>query len=278
MSSTIYTETLKAIPATEFNKLVKNQLNLFVGKQEILFRIYLKKNYDANLFNAKATAKAEDADPEDCYKSKLTIYNMDTAFNVIENHPIKEHKAYLLFAVRLMLSYSNNQSLREYIDKINATSLNQKYSIIDSEFDGMKDLAKKDTYDYFRTLETDCYDRLTALVTKICPGDHNITREVYDKCIRFAFKDVMSAYTYDKASTFAFTKEHQLFSFVTGADESAIGSITSLYKIVIDSCKTTRKATGTTTKGKGKAKAKSNPVSNVDDDLVDEDNDEEVEL
>jgi hypothetical protein len=98
---------------------------------------------------------------------------------------------------------------------------------------------------------------------------------VHDKCIKAAFKDVASAYTYEKASTFCFSTNVQILNYASScASVDILKDINTLYVVATGMCAAKKAATG---KGTRSSKSKSKVAETEDDELVD-DADEEIEI
>lgn len=277
MSSILAIPDWKPITTSDLQALNKHYMNLIAGKNEIIYRRYLRDNHDIDCIKKKAAAKAnsDEVDPDETFVSKVNVYNRDTSFSAVDNHPIKEFKQYIIFASLLMLNYAN-PSIKQFVDKVDSI-LTIKFNIINEQFRLLENNAEVPNYNHFRTIETTCFKKLTEVINKCCKNVPQFSQDIHDKCFRVAFKDVSTAYIFEKAPTYCFTSYHQELCYYEQCEnEEIINSVKRLRQAAIGMC-VAKKATTTSAKGKGKSKSKASPVETEDDELEDG-ADEEIAL
>jgi hypothetical protein len=277
MSSTLIVPKWKAIATNDLATITKSYTNLIAGKHEIIYRKFIRDTLNIDCLRKKATTKSsgDEPGPDDFYSNKVNVYNHGSGFASDDNLAIKEIKQYILFATLLMVNYEK-PTVKSFVDNCN-NELNYKFSIINEQFGLLNNGGSNgDTYSYFNAIESNCHSQLVKILDKISENKYTITQEVHDRCIKAAFKDVASAYTYDKASTYCFNSYSQILNYASKCnDGQVLEDINTLYATAISMC-TAKKAT--TSRGSKTTKnSKSKNVAETEDDEL-EDADDQVEL
>jgi hypothetical protein len=275
MSATLVLPEWKSISTSDMQLLSKTYSNLIAGKTELIYRIYLRDEFNIDCIRKKPLSKASasDADVDATFVKKINVYAKEYNFNAVENHPIKEFKQYILFSLLLMINYEN-PNIKQFVDSCNAGQ-EAKTNIINTQFKLLSG-GRYVCYEYFNTIEENCYRQLLESTKKI-GNVPSFSQEVHDKCIIAAFKDAANAYIFEKASTYAFNSYPQQLSYLQFCNGvKVIEDFLKLYEYTLKLCAVKKpgesKPTGT---GKGKGKGKSNqPIEAEDEELETEENEE----